>query len=245
MGVEVYRDMRDGLKDVDIVMMLRLQRERMNGAFVPSVREYFRFFGLDAEKLKQAKPDALVMHPGPMNRGVEIDSAIADGPHSLIREQVEMGVAVRMAVLEALAATCRTLHEKLSDFAGKDTPPIDERMAEARAPTSEEGVLVRIARVFRLLSWRLRDRRCRSLAVLALSAFALALASAGSGRRLWLIAVPALARASLWLFEDVSTGRQGRERALEFRVRADRLCLLIAPAGYCAGAFASPYPNFD
>jgi aspartate carbamoyltransferase catalytic subunit len=103
MGVEVFRDMRAGLKDADIVMMLRLQRERMNGAFVPSVREYFRFFGLDADKLKQAKPDALVMHPGPMNRGVEIDSAIADGPQSLIREQVEMGVAVRMAVLEALA----------------------------------------------------------------------------------------------------------------------------------------------
>ncbi|HPG05117.1 MAG TPA: aspartate carbamoyltransferase catalytic subunit, partial [Rhodoblastus sp.] len=103
MGVEVYRDMRAGLKDVDIVMMLRLQRERMNGAFVPSVREYFRFFGLDADKLKLAKHDALVMHPGPMNRGVEIDSSIADGPQSLIREQVEMGVAVRMAVLEALA----------------------------------------------------------------------------------------------------------------------------------------------
>ena len=103
MGVEVFRDMRAGLRDVDIVMMLRLQRERMNGAFVPSVREYFHFFGLDADKLRLAKPDALVMHPGPRNRGVEIDSAIADGPQSLIREQVEMGVAVRMAVLEALA----------------------------------------------------------------------------------------------------------------------------------------------
>ena len=103
MGVEVYRDMRKGLADVDIVMMLRLQRERMNGGFVPSTREYFRYFGLDAEKLALAKPDALVMHPGPMNRGVEIDTAIADGPQSLIREQVEMGVAVRMAVLEALA----------------------------------------------------------------------------------------------------------------------------------------------
>jgi len=103
MGVEVFRDMRAGLKDADIVMMLRLQRERMNGAFVPSVREYFRFYGLDADKLKLAKHDALVMHPGPMNRGVEIDSSIADGPQSLIREQVEMGVAVRMAVLEALA----------------------------------------------------------------------------------------------------------------------------------------------
>ena len=103
MGVEVHRDMRTGLKDADIVMMLRLQRERMNGAFVPSTREYFRFFGLDAEKLRLARHDALVMHPGPMNRGVEIDSSIADGPQSLIREQVEMGVAVRMAVLEALA----------------------------------------------------------------------------------------------------------------------------------------------
>jgi aspartate carbamoyltransferase catalytic subunit len=96
--------MRSGLKDADIVMMLRLQRERMEGSFVPSVREYFRFFGLDEEKLAWAKPDALVMHPGPMNRGVEIDSAVADGAQSLIREQVEMGVAVRMAVLEGLAA---------------------------------------------------------------------------------------------------------------------------------------------
>ena len=103
MGVEVFRDMRRGLADADVVMMLRLQRERMNGAFVPSTREYFRYFGLDAEKLGYAKPDAIVMHPGPMNRGVEIDTAIADGPQSLIREQVEMGVAVRMAVLEALA----------------------------------------------------------------------------------------------------------------------------------------------
>jgi aspartate carbamoyltransferase catalytic subunit len=103
MGVEVFRDMRSGLADADIVMMLRLQRERMNGAFVPSTKEYFRFFGLDEEKLRWAKPDALVMHPGPMNRGVEIDSLVADGAQSLIREQVEMGVAVRMAVLEALA----------------------------------------------------------------------------------------------------------------------------------------------
>jgi aspartate carbamoyltransferase catalytic subunit len=103
LGCEVYRDMRAGLEDADIVMMLRLQVERMNGAFVPSVREYYRFFGLDQEKLERAKPDALVMHPGPMNRGVEIDSAVADGVQSVIREQVEMGVAVRMAVLDALA----------------------------------------------------------------------------------------------------------------------------------------------
>lgn len=103
LGVDIFRDMKSGLAGADIVMMLRLQKERMNGGFVPSSREYFRFFGLDPEKLSYAKKDALVMHPGPMNRGVEIDSAVADGPQSLIREQVEMGVAVRMAVLEALA----------------------------------------------------------------------------------------------------------------------------------------------
>ena len=103
MGVEVARNMEEGLHGADIVMMLRLQRERMNGSFVPSSGEYFRFFGLDQKKLAYAKSDALVMHPGPMNRGVEIDSLVADGAQSLIREQVEMGVAVRMAVLEALA----------------------------------------------------------------------------------------------------------------------------------------------
>ena len=102
-GVEVTRDMREGLDGCDIVMMLRLQRERMNGSFVPSTQEYFAYFGLDQKKLAYAKPDALVMHPGPMNRGVEIDSIVADGAQSLIREQVEMGVAVRMAVLEALS----------------------------------------------------------------------------------------------------------------------------------------------
>ncbi len=103
LGVEVHNDMARGLDGADIVMMLRLQRERMSGALVPSSREYFHFFGLDEEKLARAAPDALVMHPGPMNRGVEIDSSVADGPRSRIREQVEMGVAVRMAVLEALA----------------------------------------------------------------------------------------------------------------------------------------------
>lgn len=102
MGVIVTRSMAEGLKGADVVMMLRLQRERMEGAFVPSIREYFRYFGLDAEKLKAAKDGALVMHPGPMNRGVEIASEIADGPQSVIQEQVEMGVAVRMAVMEAL-----------------------------------------------------------------------------------------------------------------------------------------------
>lgn len=102
MGVEVFQRMEDGLKDADVVMMLRLQRERMAGSFVPSVREYFRYFGLDADKLRLARPDALVMHPGPMNRGVEIASDIADGPQSVIELQVEMGVAVRMAVMETL-----------------------------------------------------------------------------------------------------------------------------------------------
>ncbi len=96
-GVEVTRDMREGLAGADIIMMLRLQRERMNGSFVPSTQEYFYYYGLDQKKLGYAKPDALVMHPG---RG---DSIVADGAQSLIREQVEMGVAVRMAVLEALS----------------------------------------------------------------------------------------------------------------------------------------------
>jgi len=103
LGVEVYTSMWEGLVDADIVMMLRLQRERMASSLVPGQREYFHFFGLDYEKLARAKGDALVMHPGPMNRGVEIDSNVADDPQSVIREQVEMGVAVRMAVLQALA----------------------------------------------------------------------------------------------------------------------------------------------
>ncbi len=102
MGVTFHRRLEEGIEGADVVMMLRLQRERMEGSFVPSVREYFRFFGLDAARLALARPDALVMHPGPMNRGVEIASEIADGPQSVIEEQVEMGVAVRMAVMEAL-----------------------------------------------------------------------------------------------------------------------------------------------
>jgi aspartate carbamoyltransferase catalytic subunit len=104
LGAEVFTDMWKGIEGADIVMMLRLQRERMEGSYVPSSREFFHFFGLDQEKLARAKPDALVMHPGPMNRGVEIASTIADHSRSVIREQVEMGVAVRMAVLEALSA---------------------------------------------------------------------------------------------------------------------------------------------
>ena len=104
LGVEVFHDMEAGVVGVDVVMMLRLQKERTARGLVPSAREYFRFFGLDAAKLARAKPDVLVMHPGPMNRGVEIDSAVADDPvHSVIGEQVEMGVAVRMAVLDVLS----------------------------------------------------------------------------------------------------------------------------------------------
>lgn len=102
-GVEVHRSMETGLKGADVVMMLRLQLERMTGAFVPSIREYYRFYSLNADTLKRAKPNAMVMHPGPMNRGIEIDSDVADGAQSVIREQVEMGVAVRMAVLDALS----------------------------------------------------------------------------------------------------------------------------------------------
>ena len=102
LGVEVHRTMAAGLRNADVVMMLRLQQERMSGVFVPSLREYYKFYGLTEEKLSHAKPQALVMHPGPMNRGVEIDSGVADGAQSVIQEQVEMGVAVRMAVLEAL-----------------------------------------------------------------------------------------------------------------------------------------------
>ncbi len=108
MGVEVFFDMRKALAGCDIVMMLRLQTERMHGSFVPSIREYFRFYGLDRDKLRAAKDDALVMHPGPMNRGVEIDSELADDiDRSLIREQVEMGVAVRMACLDVLTRKLR------------------------------------------------------------------------------------------------------------------------------------------
>jgi aspartate carbamoyltransferase catalytic subunit len=111
-GVEVYGDMAEGLKGADVVMMLRLQKERMDGAFIPSEREYFHRFGLNAEKLGHAKPDAIVMHPGPMNRGVEIDGTIADDINrSVIQEQVEMGVAVRMAAMEILAENLKARRE--------------------------------------------------------------------------------------------------------------------------------------
>ena len=108
LGAEVFTDMWKGVEGADVIMMLRLQRERMLGSYVPSTREYFHFFGLDDEKLARAKPDALIMHPGPMNRGVEIASTVADHSRSVIHDQVEMGVAVRMAVLEALARNLPT-----------------------------------------------------------------------------------------------------------------------------------------
>ncbi len=103
MGVRVFHDMREGLKDVDVVMTLRLQSERMQGALLPSPQEFFKFYGLTPDKLALAKPGAIVMHPGPMNRGVEIDSAVADGPHAVILPQVTFGIAVRMAVMSMLA----------------------------------------------------------------------------------------------------------------------------------------------
>src|SRR5512135_1356105 len=103
LGVRVYHDMAHGLKDVDVVMMLRLQNERMTGALLPSAQEYFKYYGLTQERLAQAKPDAIVMHPGPMNRGVEIDSSVADGAQSVILPQVTFGIAVRMAVMSMLA----------------------------------------------------------------------------------------------------------------------------------------------
>ena len=114
-GVEVYEDMREGLKDADVVMMLRLQKERMDGGFIPSEREYYHRFGLDADKLAHAKDDAIVMHPGPMNRGVEIDGTLADDINrSVIQEQVEMGVAVRMAAMDLLARNLRARPTELS-----------------------------------------------------------------------------------------------------------------------------------
>jgi aspartate carbamoyltransferase catalytic subunit len=102
-NVRLFHDMREGLKDVDVVMMLRLQNERMQGALLPSSEEFFKYYGLTPDKLERARPDAIVMHPGPMNRGVEIDSAVADGPHAVILPQVTFGIAVRMAVMAMLA----------------------------------------------------------------------------------------------------------------------------------------------
>ena len=104
LGVRVFSDMAEGLKGCDVVIMLRLQNERMNGALLPSAGEFFKCYGLNADKLALAKPDAIVMHPGPMNRGVEIDSAVADGRQSVILPQVTFGIAVRMAVMSMLGS---------------------------------------------------------------------------------------------------------------------------------------------
>ena len=103
LGVHVYHDMRQGLKDVDVVTMLRLQNERMQGALLPSAQEFYKFYGLTGDKLAAAKPDAIVLHPGPMNRGVEIDSSVADGKQSVILPQVTFGIAIRMAVMSIMA----------------------------------------------------------------------------------------------------------------------------------------------
>ncbi len=103
MGVRVFHDMESGLRNADVVIILRLQNERMRGAHLPSAQEYFKYYGLTAEKLAYARPDAIVMHPGPMNRGVEIDSSVADGSQSVILPQVTYGIAVRMAVMSMLA----------------------------------------------------------------------------------------------------------------------------------------------
>ena len=103
LGVHVYNDMRQGLKDVDVITMLRLQNERMQGALLPSAQEFYKYYGLTDDKLALAKPDAIVLHPGPMNRGVEIDSSVADGKHSVILPQVTFGIAIRMAVMSIMA----------------------------------------------------------------------------------------------------------------------------------------------
>jgi aspartate carbamoyltransferase catalytic subunit len=107
MGVRVFTSLQQGIRDADVVIMLRLQNERMSGALLPSASEYFRKYGLTPEALRAAKPDCIVMHPGPMNRGVEIDSRVADGSHSVILPQVTFGIAVRMAVLSIAASSAR------------------------------------------------------------------------------------------------------------------------------------------
>lgn len=104
LGVQVYKDLDKGLEDVDVVIMLRLQKERMTSALLPSEQEYFRQYGLTAERLKRAKADAIVMHPGPANRGIEIESSVMDGPQSVILNQVTFGIAVRMAVMSMIAS---------------------------------------------------------------------------------------------------------------------------------------------
>ncbi len=115
LGVRVFHDLREGVRDVDVVIMLRLQRERMNSALLPSENEYYQLFGLTTERLATAKADAIVMHPGPINRGVEIDSQVADGPRSVILEQVSNGIAVRMAVMSMCIGTQNLRAQESSD----------------------------------------------------------------------------------------------------------------------------------
>ena len=124
LGVQVHHDMRTGLAGCDVVVMLRLQSERMKGALLPSAGEYFKHYGLTPEKLALAKPDAIVMHPGPMNRGVEIDSAVADGERSVILPQVTFGIAVRMAVMSMLR---RADHEDRDQQRPPDRPEARRR----------------------------------------------------------------------------------------------------------------------
>lgn len=116
LGVQVFTDMRAGLADVDVVMMLRLQKERMQSALLPSESEFYRLYGLTEEKLRYARPNAVVMHPGPINRGVEIESQVADGPRSLILNQVTNGIAVRMAVMSMAMS---------GQLAEKNQPPVE------------------------------------------------------------------------------------------------------------------------
>jgi aspartate carbamoyltransferase catalytic subunit len=118
LGVRVYHDLREGVRDADVVIMLRLQRERMTGALLPSAHEYYQLFGLTEERLSTAKPDAIVMHPGPINRGVEMDSAVADGPRSVILEQVSNGIAIRMAVIALCLGTQNRRGQAMSPEGG-------------------------------------------------------------------------------------------------------------------------------
>ena len=116
LGVHIYHDMWEGLRDADVIIMLRLQKERMSGALLPSEQEFYRLYGLTEDRLKHAKPDAIVMHPGPINRGVEMDSQVADGPRSVILQQVSHGIAVRMAVM-SMAMTGQTTQRQLNQEA--------------------------------------------------------------------------------------------------------------------------------
>lgn len=127
LGVSVYNSMDEGLKDLDVIIMLRLQRERMQGALLPSESEYYSLYGLTRERLKIAKPDAIVMHPGPINRGVEIESEVADGPQSVILDQVTNGIAIRMAVMSmAMSGQMEEQQEKLKALS-------EQKMVEGQA----------------------------------------------------------------------------------------------------------------